>query len=184
MLAARAADRDGEVALALLDVPGHRGVEEPLQRLTAVGVSILMLIVTGLVFRQGAFASRVVMELKVDASDTGERATLSLVDAGKPLNGMFKLMYANEERSVSGSTVEVPSYKQLKNILVEFSTPASTEIKVWLHHVTPEGKSEAIHAELCIKDGSMDKTIRLDRSVACVNGPLRSGVNRPEIELL
>ena len=158
--------------------------EDPVQRIIAVGVSILMLIVTGLVLRQGAFVSRVVMELKVDASDTDERATLSLVDAGKPFIGTFKLMYANEERSLSGSEVEVPSYKQLRNILVEFSTPASSEIKVWLHRVTPEGKSEAIHAELCIKDGSIDNTIGLDRNLGYVLVPLRSAANRLEIELL
>ncbi len=158
--------------------------EDPVQRITAVGVSILMLIVTGLVWRQGAFTSRVVMELKVDASDIDERATLILVDAGKPLVGTFKLMYANGERSMSGSEVEVPSYKQLKNILVEFSTPASREIKVWLHRVTPEGNSEAIHAELCIKDGSLDKTIGLDSNLGQVLVPLRSAVNRLEIALL
>jgi hypothetical protein len=158
--------------------------EDPVQRITAVSVSILMLIVTGLVLRQGAFASRVVMELKVDASDTDERTTLRLVDAGKPMVGTFKFMYANGERSLSGSEVEVASYKQLKNILVEFSTPASREIKVWLHRVTPEGKSEAIHAELCVKDSSTDKTIGLDRNLGYALVPLRSAVNRLEIKLL
>ena len=63
-------------------------------------------------------------------SDTDERATLVVVDAGKPLAGTFKLVYTNGERSAKGSEIEIPAYKQLKNILIEFSAPSSKEMKV------------------------------------------------------
>lgn len=157
--------------------------EDPIQRLMAIGVGIMILIVTFLVIRQGAFASRIVIELKVEASDTDERATLAIVDAGKPLAGTFKLVYANEERIMKGSEIEIPSYKQLKNIFVEFSSPSSKEMKAWIHRVTPEGSSDAIPASLRIKDGDVDKVIHLDSNSSQVILPLLLQANRLEIRL-
>ena len=114
--------------------------EDPVQRLMAIGVGITTLIVTYLVFRQGAFASRVVIELRVAVSDTDERATLAVVDAGKPLVGTIKSVYAREERSLKGSEIEIPSYGQLKSISVEFSSLSSKEMKVWIHRVGGRSK--------------------------------------------
>jgi len=157
--------------------------EDPIQRLMAIGVGIVILVVTTLVIRQGAFASRVVIELKVEVSDTDERATLIIVDAGKPLVGTFKLVYANEERIMKGSEIEIPSYKQLKNISVEFSAITSKEMKVWLHRVTPEGNSDAIPVALRIKEGDVDKAIQLDSNSGQIIMPLLSQASRLEIIL-
>jgi hypothetical protein len=134
--------------------------EDPSQRLIAIGVGITMLIVTYLVIRQGAFDSRVVIELKVEVSDTDERATLVIVDAGKPLAGTFKLVYANEERVMKASEIEIPSYKQLKSIAVD-----------------------AIPASLRIMEGDANKAIQLDASSSYVIMPLTSQGNRLEITL-
>jgi hypothetical protein len=158
--------------------------EDPIQRIMAISVGFVMLIVTYVVIRQGAFASRTVIELKVEASDPGERATLIIVEAGKPLIGTFKLVYANEECSIKGSEIEIPSYRQLKNICIEFSTPKSKEIKIWLHRVTPEGNSNAILAELRIKASDADKVIQPDLRSGQVIMPLTSPANRLEIKLL
>jgi amino acid permease len=157
--------------------------DDPIQRFIAIGVGIMILIVTYLVIRQGAFAPRVVIELKVDVSDTDERATLAIVDAGKPLVGTFKLVYAKEEQIMKGSEIEIPSYRQLKNIVVEFSVGSSMEMKVWIHRVTPEGSSDAIPVSLRIKDGDADKAIQLDSNSSQIIMPLLSQANRLEIIL-
>jgi amino acid permease len=156
--------------------------DDPIQRLIAIGVGFIVLIVTYLVIRQGAFASRVVIELRVEVSDTDERATMMIVDVGKPLVGTFKLVYANEERIMKGSEIEIPSYKRLKNIFVEFSPLSSKELKVWLHRVTPEGNSDAISATLRIKD-SRDSVVQLGSNTNSVVVPLMSDVNGLEINL-
>jgi amino acid permease len=158
--------------------------EDPIQRVIAIGVGIVMLIVTYLVIRQGAFASRIVIELKVEISDTDERATLAIIDKGKPLTGTFRFVYVNGEQSISGTEVEIPSYKQLKNIFIEFSSVSSKEMKVWLHRVTPEGNSEPISAALRIKDGIADAAIQLDPKTSQVIMPLTSRVSGLEITLL
>jgi amino acid permease len=155
---------------------------DPAERFMAIGVGFVVLIVTYLVIRQGAFTPRVVIELKVETSDTNERATLNFVDAGKPLAGTFKFIYANEEKFASGVEVEIPSYKQLRNIFIEFSPVSSKEMKVWLHRVTPEGNSEPISAALWINDSS-DTAIQLDLKSGQVVFPLISQIDKLEIIL-
>ena len=81
---------------------------------------------------------------------------------------------------MEGSEIEIPSYKQLKNIFVEFSVPSSKEMKVWLHRITPEGNSEPIPATLRIKDGS-DTAVQLGANTSSVLIPLTSKANRLEI---
>ncbi|MFC2043456.1 aromatic amino acid transport family protein, partial [Chloroflexota bacterium] len=157
--------------------------EDPIQRVIAIGVGIVVLIVTYLVIRQGAFASRVVIELKVEISDTDERATMTIIDKGKPLTSTFRFVYVNGEQSISGTDVEIPSYKQLKNIFIEFSSVSSKEMKVWLHRVTPEGNSEPIFAALRIKDGGTDAAVQLDPKTSQVIIPLTSRVSGLEITL-
>lgn len=154
---------------------------DPIQRLIAISVGIVVLIVTYLVVRQGAFASRAVIELKVEVSDTQERATLAIIDQGKPLVGSFKFVYANGEKSIEGAEIEILSYKQLKNVFIEFSSVASKEMKVWLHRVTPEGNSEPISAALRIRDGGADAAVQLDPKTSQVLIPLTSRVNGLEI---
>lgn len=157
--------------------------ENPIPRLMAIGVGVMILIVTFLVIRQGLFISRVVIELRVEVSDTDERATLAIVDQGKPRDGTFTFVYANGEQSISGAEVEIPSFKQLKNIFIEFSSKSSKEMKVWLHRVTPEGNSEPIFAALQIKDDGNGATIRLDSETSQVIMPLTSQINELEITL-
>lgn len=156
--------------------------ENPLQRVLAVGVGVVLLVATYLVIQQGAFASRVVVELKVELSDAGERAAVAIVDRGRPLAAIFRLVYANREQTITGAEVEIPSFKQLKRIFVELPPVSSTEMKVWLHRVTSEGNSEPIPAALRIYD-SGDRAIELDSESGQVNFPLTSQVDRLEITL-
>lgn len=124
--------------------------DDPFQRFIAIVVGFIVLVVTVLVIRQGAFTSRVVIELRVEASDDGDHATLAIVDKGRPKAGAFRLVYSNAEESIKGTNVDIPSYKEVKNILIEFSSLSSKELKIWLHRVTQEGISEPVSAGLKI----------------------------------
>lgn len=157
--------------------------EDPFQRVLAIGVGVLLLTVTYLVIRQGAFASRVVIELKVEVSDTDERATVAIVDRGTPLAGTFRFVYADGEQSINDARGEIASFKQLQNIFVEFPSVSSKEMKIWLHRVTPEGNSEPIPATLVIRDGGHGTPSQLDPKSGQVIFPLTSQVNELEITL-
>ena len=71
----------------------------------------------------------------------------------------------------------------MKSISVEFSSLSSKEMKVWIHRVTPEGRSDAIPAVLRIRDGDTDKAIQLDSKSSQIIVPLTSQANRLEITL-
>ena len=158
--------------------------DDPIKRLLAIGTGFVVLIITYLVIRQGGFVERVVVELRVELSDTGERTTLTLVNAGKSLTGKFKLLYANEERSGQGNEIEIPSYKKLKTIFIEFPLVSAKEIKVWLHRVTPEGNSEPISAAVRIKGNGDGAAIQLDPKTGQVILLLTSQLDELEITSL
>jgi len=157
--------------------------EEPIQRLMAIIVGGITLVFTYILIRQGAFNSRVVIELRVDASDNHEHATLTMIDKGKPLSCTFQLVYANAEKSISGFQVELPSYKDVKSFCVEFPSLSSREVKVWAHRVTREGNSEPISASIKIRTDNGDEIVQLDAN----NGQLIRSINpqtkRLEIDL-
>jgi hypothetical protein len=157
--------------------------DDPLQRFVAVGVGIIVLIVTFLMIRQGAFASRAVIELRVDVSDNHEHATLTMIDEGKPLSCTCQLVYANAEKSISGSQVELPSYKDVKNICVEFPSLSSREVKIWTHRVTQEGNSEPISASVKIISDRDDEAVKLDVNNGQLIRSLTPRTNRLEIIL-
>lgn len=157
--------------------------EDPLQRFVAIGMGIIVLSVTFLVIRQGTFASRAVIELKVDALDDHDRATLTVVDKGKPLSCIFKLVYANAEKSISGSQVELPSYKDVKSICVEFPSLSSREVKVWTHRVTQEGNSEPISASIKIRTDNGEEIVQLDVNNGQLIRSINPQTNRLEIDL-
>ena len=157
--------------------------QDPIQRSLAIGVGTITLIFTFLVIRQGAFKSRAVIELKVDVSDDHERATLTTIDMGKPLAGEFRFLYRNKEEVLNGDKIVIPSYKQLKKIILRFPSVSSQEVKVWLHCVTPEGNSDPIAATLQIGN-NVDAVIHLGSHTSSVLVPLKSTVFELEIALL
>lgn len=156
--------------------------EEPIQRLMAIAVGVITLVFTYVVIRQGAFNSRAVLELRVDASDNRQHATLTMIDRGKPFSCKFQLVYANAEKSFSGSQVEIPSYKEVKSIFVEFPPLSSREMKIWTHRVTQEGNSEPISASVKISD-RYDEVVQLDVNNGQLIKTLTPQINRLEIIL-
>lgn len=156
--------------------------DQPLQRILAVGVGVLLLIVTYLVARRGAYNARAVIELRVVESDTGEYATMTVVDRGKPLAGVFRMMYWNREQISAGAEVEVADFDRLEAVTVACPAVSSQEMKVWLHRVTPAGNSRPIPAAVRIADGG-HVSVRLDPSSGQVILPLTTPVDGLEITL-
>lgn len=156
--------------------------DQPFQRILAVGVGVLLLIVTYLVAKQGAFHARAVIELRVVESDAGEYATMTVVDRGKPLAAVFRMRYRSREQVAEGAEIELPDFDRLEAVTVEFPAVSSREIKVWLHRVTPAGHSRPIPAAVRIDDGG-SASIQPDPSSGQVILPLTAPVDRLEITL-
>jgi hypothetical protein len=157
--------------------------DEPLQRLLAIGMGIVVLVVTFLSIRRGSFVSRAVVELKVTVSDRFEHATLSLMDQGKPLACMVHLVYSHAKESIQGTTIDIPDYQDLSAIKVEFSGLVSPELKIWTHRVTQEGNSEPLPASVKLINDSEAAAVLLDMPSSPIIKPLLSQTRGLEISL-
>lgn len=153
---------------------------DPLQSAIAIGMGIVILIITFLVTWQGAFTPRAVVELRVDVADNSEHALLTVVDKGKPLAGEIRFLYRDKEETRYGSEMDVPSYKQLEKIILQIPSITSQELKIWLHCITPEGNSDPIPATICFR-GRNDMTLQLDSGKSSIVVPLASKISSLEI---
>jgi len=147
--------------------------DDPFQRFMAMGVGIVSLGMTYLVIRQGAFTARAVIELKIEESDSGERATLTTVDRGRPVVSTLQLVYASHETSMKGASVQISSHRQVKRIRIQLPSLSSKELKVWLHRVSREGNSESFPATLKMMRDSSAEIVQPDHGgqlVMPING--------------
>ena len=155
--------------------------QDPIQRVVAVGVGIIIILVTLLVIRQGAFAPRTVVELRVQALDNDQRVTFAVIANGNPLEAAIRLTYNDEEQTIHGTEVQIPSFKKLRKIFVEIPSGSSRELKVWLHVITPEGYSEPLPAKVTLRRGDDQKEIHLNTSDGQAILPLTAEDNKLEI---
>ena len=169
------------IYLSALFIYGFFIWEDPIPRALAIGSGILVSFVTFLIIQQGALRQRVVIEFRMYLADNNERATLTLVDAGKPLQGSCRLLYADQELSREGKEIEIPLVKQLKSIYLTFHSPEAKEMKIWLHRVTPEGISEPISAGVQLRKVDQDKPIQIDLQTTQVIMPLTTRANELKI---
>ena len=105
--------------------------DQPLLQAGGVIVGALVLVVTGLMIRRGAFASRTVVELRRDLR-TVERTTLTVTSDG----------HAGAEKLVD----------RADPMEVDLPDPAARELKVWAHAITAEGGSERLPARVTVGD--------------------------------
>jgi hypothetical protein len=157
--------------------------EDPLQRLAAIGVGLLLLAVTVLIIRQGAFTPRAVLELRVEQDAGEDCAALRMLDAGKPVTGTFQLTYAGEERSLAGSEVEIPAFNRLTRVCIDLPSLSSRELKVWLHRITPGGNTVPLPAAVRVGSGEAARTLQPDPGSSHVILALGPGANTLEILL-
>jgi hypothetical protein len=157
--------------------------EEPIQRLMAIAVGVITLVFTYIVIRQGAFHSRAVLELRVDDSDNREHATLNVIDKGKLVATEIRLVYKNREEILRGKEIDLPNFRQLQKIIMNFPPVSSKEVKIWLHCITLEGNSKALYAFIKMKSGKTDEAIQPDTNTGQVIKPLPLGITELEINL-
>ncbi len=144
--------------------------QDPIQRLVAVLVGLVMAGVTWTMVRQGVFAGRAVVEVSQDltagrvpsqgAVGDGQFAISAL---GKPALATVHLVYAGSERVVTAASGELPDFGDLRQMQVELKALEARDVKIWAHHVTPEGQSESLPvlAEIRCSDAVCSADLRL-----------------------
>lgn len=119
--------------------------QNPLARASAVFVGVLIVGATLIMVRRGAFAPRIVVELREDQREGGQGA-FAITAGGEPTAADVRLTYPDGEERYEMVTGEVPRFSALRHATFHLPATAARELKVWAHTVTPDGSSEALPA--------------------------------------
>ena len=126
------------VFVAIIFIHGLVIWRSPVERAAALLVGLLMIAGTAAMARAGAFARRVVVELREDGADGG-RGAFAITAAGRPAPTVTQLRYAAGQRCCESAGGEIPEFGALRGARIRLPAAAARELKVWVHRTTAEG---------------------------------------------
>jgi hypothetical protein len=148
------------VFLGILLLHGLFIWQNPLARGIALLFGLLVIGITVLMFRRGAFSRRTVVELRGDAHEGGG-AIFTISNGGEAVTANIDLRFSNGEETRQTAAGEISLLSKLRYASFHLPAIPSREIKVWAHRITPEGNSEALPALLEVQNRSETKTFDL-----------------------
>ena len=151
------------LSVANLFVHGLVIWDEPLLQAGGLLVGVVMLVVTALMVRRGAFASRVVVELRRDPRDDG-RTMVAVTSGGRPMDAVIHLDPATQ----GAIGIDLPAGR-------------AKEMKVWGYAITPEGTSARHAALVTVGEGTAKREFDLGVSDAGIVLPIGGGPLRVTI---
>lgn len=170
------------LSLASLFVHGLLIWEDPAQRAAALVVGVVMVAVTIIMARQGAFARRMVVELR-DNQAEGKPASFALTTGGQPTPVEVQLGYLDGEKSIQAATAEIPRFSMLDYANFQLPATEARGLKVWAHRITPAGDSVGLPAVATLHCGDDKQEIDMKLSGGQVTLPLPDEPCRLEIRL-
>lgn len=121
--------------------------QNPLARIAALGVTVLSLAATLVMWQTGAFMCRTVIELQENKQQGGQ-TFFKITAGGRPKTAQVRLGYADSEETHQAASVEIPSLSSLRYAIFQLPTKQSEELRVWAHSNNPNGDSESLPALL------------------------------------
>jgi hypothetical protein len=134
------------------------------QRLVAILVGGVVLVMTYLMVRKGAFARRIVIEVRQDPAATGQaKGTLVVTDSGQRATlARVEFGYADGERIFQAASGIIPEFSGLCSATFHLTGTKAQELRVWLHRVTPAGQSENLPALVKVSSGEEVREFQID----------------------
>jgi amino acid permease len=151
------------------------------QRVFALLAGVLVLGITIAMARSGAFAPRLVVELR-QAPEEGE-GVFAITTGGQPAMAEVWLGYPEGEQRYRSAIGGVPASSSLSYAIFQVLAEQAQELKVWAQKITPEGDSQGLSALLEVRCG--DETTQFDLKLTGGQAlmPLTSKACRLEIAL-
>jgi hypothetical protein len=168
------------LSLASLFVHGLIIWQNPLQRASALFVGVLVVAMTAILARRGAFSARAVIQLR-QAPAPANQAVLDVVSGGRPAQALVRLVYPDGEERRQDVSVTIPRFHTLQYAAVDVPAGESAELKVWAHRVTPDGDSEPLPALLEAHSANHIHRIDLQRAGGRALLPMAKGVSHLRI---
>jgi hypothetical protein len=152
------------VAVGILFLHGLFIWQDPFQRVLALLVGIAILGATILMMRQGAFARRVVIEVRQDGGGKEqENGTFAVTNCGQAATQVAVwLGYANSERSYEAACGSIPAFEDLYSARFFIPMTQAQELMVWVHRVTPQGRSENLPALVKVSSRKQTREVQMD----------------------
>jgi hypothetical protein len=177
----------GTYLLSLASVFLHGLViwEHPILRAGAVFVGIVMIMMTIIVARRGAFSPRVTIELRHDQRET-DQALFTITANGQAAVTNVQLRYPQGEQHKQLATGQLPAFGSLRQATFGPYSDGQlrarfAELKVWGHMITPVGDSEGLPALVEVHHGAKTEQFDLQVSGGHVVLPLSDPVWRVDI---
>jgi amino acid permease len=154
--------------------------ENWLERIIAIGVSLFILVITVTVIKQGAFASRTVIEVFVDRAHT-DKAIFQVMSVGKPLTTDLTLIYPDRREQVGAASGSLADFGKLQRVRFSMQ-PAAEQLKVWVHELDLGTFSRGVPAQVRISYGDRLETLELSVHQAHVIVSVSPGLSAIELQ--
>jgi hypothetical protein len=143
------------VAVGILFLHGLFIWQNAFQRGVALLVGVVILAITYTMLRKGAFARRLVIEVRQEPEAAKQgNGTFTVTDSGKlATQARVTLGYAHGEHLYQAASGAIPAFPELCSAKFQVSSTKARELSVWLHRVTAEGGSENLPALLRVSSG-------------------------------
>jgi len=127
---------------------------EPLDRLAALAVCAVILVVTAVCIRGGAFRPRTVIEYRVEPGPP-QFGVVSVVSRGRQVAAVIRLEDDAGEHDIAGPVAEVPRPSRVRRLAIGIPAAAARDATLWIHAISPDGASTdtGMRTDLAIGDG-------------------------------
>jgi hypothetical protein len=159
--------------------------EDPVQRGGALLVGAMVIGMTIAVALSGAFARRLIIELRGDQGE-GDQAHFSVTAAGRPAVTDVRLKYPERKQHYEAAAGEISAFSSLRQVTFRLENNAGVtidQLKVWAHKVTLEGDSEGIAGLLYVHQDGETRQFDLKLSEGQVVLPVAPGACQVDITL-
>jgi hypothetical protein len=119
--------------------------EDPVQRVLALVVAVVIVGVTLNSWRRGAFTSRLVVEVATHQG-RDQSTHFSITAAGRPYATEVQLVYADERQSQTAARGDIANFTALQQATFTLPAKVAPELKVWAYSLTPEQTAETLPA--------------------------------------
>jgi hypothetical protein len=168
--------------LANLVVHGLIIWHNPVERFSALLVAVLVVGVTVVAIRSGAFARRVVVELR-EGPGARAGAVFAVTACGRPLAIAVTLGYTDAEQQRRSAHGDIPTLAALRYATFELPAHVARQLEVWAHRVSASGASTALPAVAQVHDGAQPQRYDVRLSGGRVIVPLSGGACSLRIEM-
>jgi hypothetical protein len=124
-------------------------------RIVAGASGLVLLGMTARSVLGGAFRAQLVVELRAD--QRAEHAVFNVTDGGRQVEAEVRVDSLAGESRVRTRTGEVLDLEAVRSLALQLPDSRAQSLKVWLHRVTADGRSQAIAGEIRVDFGGADE---------------------------